>query len=361
MNNSEFHELIKRLWLVDGELAISLLLLMDKSDLNEWERTIIETTELPKYPDIININGYTMNPNDIFITANVLRYTNGNITKLDIQGYTMSPNDIFIIANVLQYTNSSITKLEIRNYDIGTEGAKALTNALTNNFTIKELTLFRCNLGQIGGSYIGSLLRFNRLTSLSLLNNNMGKEAVMNILNYLSHNNSLTKLYITDDFDDECAIKIAQYLKFDGQLIRLGLMNNKMTDVGIIEIFKALTNNITLEEIDLAGNNVTSTALNTIISLIAINKGLNIINLDIPNTEQNRRIMLNGYSILRYNKYIMTFNFGTAYYNFSKELSNHMLVNIDNYRIRERSTLHKIASEYIPKNSIQNYYGYTLL
>ena len=62
-------------------------------------------------------------------------------------------------------------------------------------------------------------------------------------------------------------------------LLRLKLIKNSITDNAAIEIFRALADNFTLQELNLSQNNLSALALDELIDMLNINTTLKDINL----------------------------------------------------------------------------------
>jgi len=81
--------------------------------------------------------------------------------------------------------------------NIGTEGAKYLSEALKINKTLTSLYLGRNNIDDIGTKYIFEALKTNKtLTSIHLGWNNFSNEGIKYITETLSANTTLTNLNI---------------------------------------------------------------------------------------------------------------------------------------------------------------------
>jgi hypothetical protein len=63
----------------------------------------------------------------------------------------------------------------LRNCRIGDEGSVAIANLIQNNNNLKELEIFKCNIGEIGGKAIEDSLKFNFcIGKLSIGDNDFG-------------------------------------------------------------------------------------------------------------------------------------------------------------------------------------------
>ena len=86
---------------------------------------------------------------------------------------------------------------------------------------------------------------------------------------------SLINCYLTDNIMKIIGCGIAQ----NEELICLDLTNNRISDIGIIELFTALYINVTIQEINLSGNNISNEGAYHLSELLRANISLTCVNL----------------------------------------------------------------------------------
>ena len=98
--------------------------------------------------------------------------TNTTVTQLNLKGNLIDPSGAKLLGEALK-VNTSLTDLNLSASKTKTPiralGVKAITDALLTNTTLKTLELRNNAIGDSGASYIGNLIKVNKvLTSLDL-------------------------------------------------------------------------------------------------------------------------------------------------------------------------------------------------
>lgn len=153
-----------------------------------------------------------------------VQFTDNGVTELGCEflGRTLGPNG-----------NKLVNLLRMDYNQFGTPGVLRLSEGLSQNHTLRHLSLNYCNIGEDGGEYLAHILIFHRnaLEKLELQGNYLRERGVVDVFNACKRKTALTEINVFD---------------------------NKFSDTP--EVVKALrelfANNTTLAVYDLGGNHI---------------------------------------------------------------------------------------------------------
>ena len=162
-----------------------------------------------------------------------------------------------ITAKAIQ-VNKALAKLHIKNFSISNNEVQAINDCLKVN-TLKELIISSCNF-DFGAliNIIETVVYNTTLTKLDISNNIISTDDVESIGICLKHNTTLQELimkYAT--ITDSGALMIAEVLKVNATLLVLNISESIISDVGILAIMGSLKYNKKLRELNISYNNLT--------------------------------------------------------------------------------------------------------
>ena len=209
------------------------------------------------------------------------------LTELDLHVKGIGPPGAMVIAPLLQFSRSlKSAKLGIN--DIGYRGTTALSDALKTNSTLEELDLGYNMIGVAGARSLADMLKDNRaLISANLANNDIEDEGAIAISAALKTNSTLTSINLGGNSIKK-GKSLADMLGVNRALKSVHLGNNSIGDEGTEEICKALKSNnkpnnnsynSTLEELELAGNEIGAAGARSLAEMLQFNGALTTLDL----------------------------------------------------------------------------------
>lgn len=114
-----------------------------------------------------------------------------NITEMRVLGFQLSSDDIQAIAYALT-ENKTLRALSLDHLQIGDEGAKQLAQGLCYNQSLTYISLRWNNIGNEGGAALADALHYNKgLKTFVLAFNNLGPAAGQAFANAIKKNNTV--------------------------------------------------------------------------------------------------------------------------------------------------------------------------
>ena len=154
---------------------------------------------------------------------------------------------------------SRLEKLWLDDNPIGSGGAVEVIKALCGS-GVKELWLYSTGIGKPDCEALCELLKSSHsLQDLNIDHNNLSSESVASIITGLSHNSSLTTLYISNShFSMANVDSLASVLKDPSKctLTTLYLRDCHISSEGAAELAAALSKNTTLKQLELSHNSI---------------------------------------------------------------------------------------------------------
>ena len=185
----------------------------------------------------------------------------------------------------LEYLNLSI------NPDIGEGGAVNLITFLTKFSTIRELDLSNTGIGFEDCKSLSELLAISKYIKvlvicddllLNIINLKLSSDSVQLIVDGLSHNVSLEKLYMNcSNFSSENVLHLASVLRVNTRLKELNIRHCNIQSTDSVHLAKALEESTTtqLQTLDLFGNPIGSEGAVAFASMLKKNQCLKTLNL----------------------------------------------------------------------------------
>lgn len=207
---------------------------------------------------------------------------NKTITSLDLT-LSLGGDSAKWIADVVR-VNTTITYLCLNNNQMNEEEKEAITQALADNRTLRELELHMCNFKVREGKTIAEALRVqSSLTSLTLCRNELGDEAGEALGKSLETHGTLTMVNLNGtQLGNRAGKALGKALEKNKVLRELNLGENLLGDLEAKSIAEGLASNVTLTILNLAKNKIglqggqaIGLALRTNIGLTGLNLGYN--------------------------------------------------------------------------------------
>ena len=180
---------------------------------------------------------------------------------------------------------SRLEELWLSDNLIGSGGAVEVIKALCGS-RVKQLLLYNTGIGEPDCEALCELLKSSHsLQHLHIHQNNLCSESVASIITGLSHNSSLTTLYISNShFSMANVDSLASVLKDHSKstLTWLVLRECHISSEGLVELVAALCKNTTLEHLDLGCNPIGEheEGVTSAVKLLVENKTLTLLDLE---------------------------------------------------------------------------------
>lgn len=182
--------------------------------------------------------------------------------------------NITALADALK-VNRSLENLELLLINIGNAGGEALAGTLIVNTTLTELSLHRCDLGNIRG--LTHMLKVNRsLRVLHLAQNDFGDVGGKALATALKVNTTLLHLSLSDCLQQDITA-LAEALKVNRTLQKLDLSQNDFVAAGWQALTGALKVNATLRELILDSCHLKD--ITALANTLKVNRSLQILRL----------------------------------------------------------------------------------
>lgn len=201
-------------------------------------------------------------------------YNNQTLLSLDLSSNLLKDNGVRKIMNALDTGHGSISilkELYISNNSIGCIciGDKSISESLSRNRSLEKLDLSDNMINAIGGNNLRLALQLNHtLKVINLAGNNLcevgnkndGLHLIADGLSHTNHSNCQSTLIRLDlgmiMMRDEGAIAISDMISNNKTLEILNLSNNSIQSDGMNAILKALPDNTSIRELWLHCNNI---------------------------------------------------------------------------------------------------------
>ena len=223
------------------------------------------------------------------------------LERLSLSDNNLNDDGIIKIAQSL-YKHSKLKNINLQYNNITEEAAEALASIISSNTGLEELYLGNNQL-KLGVTKISTALKnISSLIVLDLDNNNIPEEVADELSAAIRANNSLEKLWLSDNHLGSSTVKIVNALKeiltlkeinlngnnrseelapaltsiiTKSKLIeRILLSDNNLNDDGVIKIAHSLCKHSKLKYINLQSNNITEKGAEALASIISSNTGL---------------------------------------------------------------------------------------
>jgi len=174
-----------------------------------------------------------------------LQFTDNGVTKLgcDFLGRTLGPSG-----------NKMINLLRLDFNQFGTEGIEKLSLGLSQNSTLRHLSLRYCGIGEDGGQYLAHILMFirNALEVLELRGNYLMNRGIIDVFTGARRAKCLRELDVFDNkFTDtpEVIEAIKDLFANNQKLENYNLAGNQVSDEGAAELVKGMIGQTHLKQV----------------------------------------------------------------------------------------------------------------
>ncbi|KAL0229348.1 hypothetical protein GEMRC1_013966 [Eukaryota sp. GEM-RC1] len=185
---------------------------------------IIRTIQLTfvdfSYCNLSHLFGNISEPSNVFSPS---------ITMLDLRCNRIGSEGARALAEALK-VNSTIIEIYLDKNSIGPEGARALAEALKVNSTIIEIYLDKNSIGPEGARALGEALKVNStITHISLFANSIGSEGARALAEALKVNSTVAEIYLDENsIGPEGARALAEALKVNSAITYINLSKNSI-------------------------------------------------------------------------------------------------------------------------------------
>ncbi len=192
-------------------------------------------------------------------------YSNSSLLTLDLVNTAIKTDGLAIIIEALINSDCVIERLYLSGNNFNSNDAYLLADLLKNNTKIKYLFVGTNHLQDKGAVILSEALRQNKtLKELGLNSNNIGDLGSISILKAIESNPNITSL----NFGYSPSTKVLQ------------AEGNKISDRGAKVIGEFLTNNQTLQRLDLRKNHLTEIGIEHLLVGLQHNNSLTKLLLD---------------------------------------------------------------------------------
>ncbi|XP_075927482.1 uncharacterized protein LOC116948252 [Petromyzon marinus] len=167
---------------------------------------------------------------------------------------------------------------------------KCLADAMSSNYSVKELDLSHNEFSEMGGEHLGQLLAHNEtLEELELSWNHLRLKGAVALCAGLRVNYALTHLHLSvNGLGNEGALAMAEALKFNGALLHLDLRNNRIGNTGMEALARGLLTNDSLRVLQLCFNIFTVEGALVLIKAVKVNEHSALERLDMSTVRVNQ-------------------------------------------------------------------------
>ena len=190
---------------------------------------------------------------------------NNTLRELNISHNTISNNGITYIVKGLQ-TNTTLQKLDVSNNNLSDYAALVFSDYLKDKNTIQELNISHNKISNNGIISIAKGMQANfTLKLLDISHNKVTNDGVRAISECLKSNNTLQELNMShNEVSDDGIIKIGKALQINMALLVFDISNNNITDYGALTISECLKSNSILQELNMSHSNTSDDVISMI-------------------------------------------------------------------------------------------------
>lgn len=174
-----------------------------------------------------------------------LQFTDNGVTALGCEflGKTLGPNG-----------NKAVNLLRLDYNQFGTPGVEKLSLGLSQNSTLRHLSLQYCGIGEDGGQYIAHILMFirNALEKLELRGNYLRDKGVIDVFNGARRNKCLSEIDVFDNkFSDtpEVIMALRELFANNVNLKKYDLAGNQISDNGAQQLVTGMIGHAHLQQV----------------------------------------------------------------------------------------------------------------
>jgi Ran GTPase-activating protein (RanGAP) involved in mRNA processing and transport len=211
--------------------------------------------------------------------ANLLKH-NSLITRLSLSDFAIPPEEANHIAKVIN--SMSIEEITLSCNSLGDEGAKCISEIIRRNSTLLVIRISNNWIRDEGAKWISEAIKENStLLEIDLLENRIGDDGAKWIFEAIEKNTTLTSISFAKNLmmRKEGIFKIANGIMKNVSLQKIDLSGNEINEKGVKWIAEALKKNFVLLEIDLRRNLISNEGAKWISEAIIQNSILQVIRL----------------------------------------------------------------------------------
>lgn len=209
-----------------------------------------------------------------------------NLIHLDLTDTQLGAKGGLVIAQLLR-NNTTLQQLNLARNSIGTRGIKAIVPELTINSSLQLLDLSYNNIKSRGATLLAHALEeptsVSNLKSLNLTGNSIGHQGMQTLSRMLTVDRTIEAFYAgINNIGPEGAAHLAFAIKRNYTLRLLHINDNNIGPNAASLLFDQLRgdeNNRTLENLNLAGNNIGTQGASDLTAVLTQNAVLTHINL----------------------------------------------------------------------------------
>lgn len=221
-------------------------------------RILFHSLQQAKYLDITAIRVWKCNGGDESVRS-VCTYLDGDppplVADLQFTDNGVTALGCEFLARTLGPTGNKLINLMRLDYNqFGTPGIERLSRGLSQNSTLRYLSLQYCNIGEDGGIYVAHILMFyrNALEVLKLRGNYLGNPGVMDVFAGASRTKVLAEIDLYDNkFSDtpELIKALSDLFANNTGLTRYDLSGNQISDQGAHQLVQSMITHNHLDKV----------------------------------------------------------------------------------------------------------------
>lgn len=221
-------------------------------------RILLHSLQQSKYNDITAIRVWKCNGGDESVRS-VCFYLDSepppNVVDLQFMDNGVTALGCEFLARTLGPNGNKVINLLRLDYNqFGTPGVEKLSQGLSQNSTLRYLSLQYCNIGEDGGMFIAHILMFfrNALEVLKLRGNYLGNVGVLDVLAGAKRSKVLTEIDLYDNkFQDspELIKVMSDLFTNNTALTRYDLSGNQISDSGAHQLIQKMIGQSHLDKV----------------------------------------------------------------------------------------------------------------
>eukprot|EP00049_Salpingoeca_infusionum_P005378 m.91519 g.91519 ORF g.91519 m.91519 type:complete len:261 (-) comp12950_c0_seq1:178-960(-) len=198
------------------------------------------------------------------------------VQKVKIKSSDVSPKACLKLGEALKY-GATLQELHMSLNAIGDGGAINLAKGLENNKSLLWLSLGQCSIGPEGAASLALVLSTTCIADLYLHQNMIGAVGARAVSEALKQQTTIKRLGLAgNQFGDEGAQYLAQGLAKNTTLEWLSIEQCRIGDLGAQAISKALCSNSALKALHMGGNLLSGKAMTALQTAVGSRKDLSL-------------------------------------------------------------------------------------
>ncbi|XP_034519171.1 leucine-rich repeat-containing protein 34 isoform X2 [Ailuropoda melanoleuca] len=225
---------------------------------------------------------------DFWILFRILK-KNPHINGLDVRYNLLSDIGAYYAARLLQKQHK-LTYLNLMFNDIGPEGGELIAKALHKNTTLKYLRMTGNKIENKGGMFFAAMLQINSsLEKLDLGDCDLGMQSVIAFATVLTQNPTVKGITLNRPVlygeQEESTVHLGHMLKENHCLVELHLCKHNIKNCGMKQLCDALYLNRSLRYLDVSCNRITHDGMMCLADVLKSNTTLEVLDLSFNRIE----------------------------------------------------------------------------